>query len=203
MSIGRIKKIVSVMVTVAIVVSVCAINVAALDLVSGNSGTGSGGVKGNIATNDTWKRDHFGSNDSTREAVIMTVKPGQSVSGDIGLINGYNFTSTLSGAKFVHCTFKFNATNSVRLRTRKSDKSNYMWLDFSSTGEIHGIDSDTVALGATWNVSEIGGTRLDNIVHIVVNTQAGVGYCYVNGVLAGYSTRLMSFSSQASCSASI
>ena len=186
----KIRRAVSVLTAMALVLSMCVVSVSALDLVSGNSGTGSGGVKGNIAINSTWTRVHTGANDSKRESVTMTVKEGQSVSGDIGLINGYNFTSTLSGAKFVHCTFKFNATNSVRLRTRKSDKSNYMWLDFSSNGEIHGIDSDTVALGATWNVSEIGGTRLDNIVHIVVNAQTGVGYCYVNGVLAGYSTRL-------------
>ena len=171
------KKFVSIMVTMAVVISVCcvSVSVSALDLVSGNSGTASGGVKGNIATNSTWTRVHTGANDSKRESVTMTVNKGQSVSGDIGLINGYNFTSSLSGAKFVHCTFKFNATNSVRLRTRKSDKSNYMWLDFSSNGGIYGIDSDTVALGATWNVSEIGGTRIDNIIHIVVNAQTGVG----------------------------
>ena len=65
------------------------------------------------------------------ETATETVKSGYTVTSDTGIINAYNFTSTTtSGAKFVHSTFKFNSTGGFSIRIRIGSE-NRQWMHFN------------------------------------------------------------------------
>ena len=114
----KIKKIIGLLIAAAIIMSTCVISVSASGLTSENYSTEAGGTKGN-QNSGAWSRVHTGSNDASRETATETVKSGYTVTSDTGIINAYNFTSTTtSGAKFVHSTFKFNSTGGFSIRIR-------------------------------------------------------------------------------------
>ena len=58
------------------------------------------------------------------------------------------------------------------------------------TCAITGNGNTAVNFDKKWNISVVGEAAEDNVVHMVVNTSTGAGYCYVNGELAAYTQNL-------------
>lgn len=193
MVLRKIKKIVSAVIALTMAASLCCISVSASDLEAENSTTARIGVKTQNSTNDTWTRYHEG-NANDRKVAKATVNSGKSVGSTTHAVNCYDTASNTltyldSGAKYVHSAFKFTCTKQFQIRVRDTSKgsnANVQWMNFEisdGVGHVYKCASDGANFDAgTWTPGE------ENRVDMVFNTTTGVGYCFVNGVLASYGT---------------
>ena len=184
----RVKKIIGLVIAVAIIMSMCVISVSATDLTEDNYSVGGGNVKGAIANNTTWTRVHSGSSDATRTSASETVNSGQSAGNGTQILQAYTNVSA-SDAKFVHARFRVDCTAGWGIRIRQTDGSNTQWMVFDNGGGVSGYGDTAVNLGTAWNVSTSDNTVV-NEIDMVINPNTGAGYCFVNGTLASYTKNL-------------
>ena len=177
------RKIVSVVIATAICASLCAISVSASGVPAANRTEGFvSDVKG-ATGNSPWARSHTKGDGEKVSIATMTVRDGQTASSGAQLILSYDTSNTGYGCKIVHSAFSFNSTASFQIRIRNGSSGNIQWMNFSSDGSTKANSSGTNK-GATWTTGE------DHRADIVADVTQGIGYLFIDGKLASFSTNL-------------
>lgn len=180
MVLGKIKKIVGAVIALAMVASLFCVSVSASGVPAANKSEGYVTEVKGTKNDSTWKRTH--SYDGKMAQVTMLLQSGKTISSATGIVNSHDTSNTGYDCKIVHSAFRFNCTASFQIRIR-NNSSNTQWMNFSSGGSITANSSGTNK-GATWTTGE------DHKVDIIADVTQGIGYLFVDGKLASYSTNL-------------
>ncbi len=183
MVLGKIKKIVGAVIALAMVASLFCVSVSASGVPAANKTEGFvSDVKG-ATGNSPWTRAHTKRDGKVVEAT-MSVRSGQTVTSASQVILSYDTSNAGYSSKIVHSAFSFNSSAPFQIRIRNGSDGNIQWMNFSDGGSVSANGSSGVNKGVTWTKEE------DHRVDIVADVTQGVGYLYLDGELAAYSTNL-------------
>lgn len=177
------KKIIGLVIAVAICTSVCCISVSASGFTDANKTVGAvSDIKG-TKKDSPWTREHRKTDGKTSGVTETLSEENTIISDTTTIINAYDTTDSGYDGKLVHNSFRFNSNAPFQIRIRNGS-NNIQWMNFNSNGGIYANGSSGVNKGVEWT------KETEHTVDIVADLENGVGYLYLDKKLAAYSTNL-------------